>query len=310
MLRPFRLHEPTTAKEAVSLLGQYGDQAKAYAGGTELLLAMKEGLLNYDHLVNVKSIPGMDDIFYDVTAGFLHIGPTTTHRDLELSPIVKQEYPLLSEVERSIANIRVRNVGTIGGNLCFSEPHSDPGVFLSLFDATVEVLGSGGQRSFSVEEMLLGPYETCLEQEELLTQILVPSLPQGMKGAYFKFGYHERPTLSLGVAVKLTYSAGQGRQGDESIEEVRIALGSISPKPVRVREAEDLLRNRSIEEVLRNGTGSEPSVLEAATQLAIQVASPVSDIHGSTQYKEHLTKVYLRKAFTTAVDSITEQSSQ
>ena len=181
MLKPFQLHEPATVAEAVSLLAQLADDASVYAGGTELLLAMKEGLLSYGHLVNIKAIPDLDGVSYDSSAGVLAIGATATHRALERSPLVGEQFPLIADAERRVANVRVRNVGTLGGNLCFAEPHSDPGVFLLLHDAWVELSGPGGERVQSLEDFILGPYETTREPDELLTRILGP--PPAGRGA-------------------------------------------------------------------------------------------------------------------------------
>jgi carbon-monoxide dehydrogenase medium subunit len=290
---------------AVSLLAQHGGAARVYAGGTELLVAMKEGLLRYDHLINIKTISGLSEVRFDRDAGVLSIGPTATHRDLELSPAVKERFPLLAEVERRVANVRVRNVGTIGGNLCFADPHSDPGAVLLLYDARLEATRPAGKRSFPLEELVVGPYQTSLHQEELLTRVLVPPFPPGMKGAYLKFGYHERPSLGVGVAVRLVSRAVGGRGGRNRagavVEEVRIAVGSVGPRPLRVREAERLLQGLRVAELLRDGPRRGPSALDEAARLAARAARPVSDLHGSAEYKEHLIGVFLRRAFQAAV---------
>ena len=211
MLRPFRLHEPTTVEEATSLLADLGGAARPYAGGTELLLAMKAGVLAYDHLVNVKTVAGLDSIAYH--DGVLRIGCAVTHRELEGSAVLRERFALLAGVERRGANVRVRNVGTLGGNLCFAEPHSDPGMALLLYEAAVEVAGPRGRRTIALEELATGPYETALADDELLTRIDVPELPAGMAGAYLKFGYHQRPTLGIGVAVRLSDGARPAMPG-------------------------------------------------------------------------------------------------
>ena len=295
MLRPFSLHEPDSVEGAVSLLARLGEDARAYAGGTELLLAMKEGLLRYSHLVNIKTIPGMDELSYSREEGQLHIGAAATHRTLELSPTVLEEYPLIAEVESRVANVRVRNVGTIGGNLCFAEPHSDPCALFLLHDAQVQVQGSGGTRSFPVAELTRGPYETSLAEDELLTRVLVPKPPQAMKGTYIKFGYHERPTVGLGVAVRLD-GATSGSPESRTVDEVRIAVGSVGPRAVRATQAEELLQGKSLEQVFGPQSGGAPSLIEQAGQLAADEASPMDDLHGSAEYKEHLVKVFLRRA--------------
>jgi aerobic carbon-monoxide dehydrogenase medium subunit len=293
-LRPFNLHEPSSVQDAVSLLSTHGDDAKVYAGGTELLLAMKAGLLSYAHLVNVKTVAGLSDIAYDSAAGVLSIGSTATHRSLELSPLLHERYPLLADVERRVANIRVRNVGTLGGNLCFAEPHSDPGVALLLYDATVESVAESGTRSFSLEELQLGSYETGLAENELLARILVPQFPKGMHGAYLKFGYHHRPTLGMGVALKVSGGI---------ISDIRIAFGSVSPKPLRVREAEELMRGAVVADVLSD-VPDQPTLLVAeAGQLAAKAAEPVDDMHGSAEYKEHLVKLFLARALAEAIQA-------
>ena len=155
-------------------MGQHGDDAALYAGGTELLLAMKEGLLRYEHLVNLKTVPGSDRLEYDGFARELHIGPAVTHRALEHSPEVAAQFPLIAAAEANVANVRVRNVGTLCGNLCFAEPHSDPSTFLLLYGARAEVQGTSGFRTIAIDQLVQGPYETCLEDGEMLTSVSVP----------------------------------------------------------------------------------------------------------------------------------------
>jgi carbon-monoxide dehydrogenase medium subunit len=293
-LRPFNLHEPSSVQDAVSLLSTHGDDAKVYAGGTELLLAMKAGLLSYDHLINIKTIPGLSDVAYDDAAGILSIGATATHRSLEMSSLLRERYPLLADVERRVANVRVRNVGTLGGNLCFAEPHSDPGVALLLYDTTVESVAGSGARSFPLEELQLGSYETGLEEDALLTRILVPQFPEGMRGAYLKFGYHHRPTLGMGVALKMAGGA---------VSDIRIALGSVSPKPVRVKEAEELIRGASVSDLLGDTPDQATLLVAEAGQLAAKVAEPIDDMHGSAEYKEHLVKLFLARALAEAMQA-------
>ncbi len=286
------MHEPGTVTDAVSLLGQHGPEAALYAGGTELLLAMKEGLLRYSHLINLKTVPGLDRLEYDQPAQELRIGPAVTHRALELSPEVAVQFPLIAKAEASVANVRVRNVGTLCGNLCFAEPHSDPAAFLLLYDARVQAQGASGSRTIPLDQLVLGPYETCLEEGEVLTSVSVPKFDPDIKAAYQKFGYHQRPTLGLGVAVRLE---------SETVTEARVAVGSVGPKPVRVPEAEELLRGKNVGELLGTASQSGASVLDEAGRLAAQAAQPMDDLHGAADYKEHLVRVYLERVFAEAV---------
>src|SRR5436190_13065738 len=237
MLRPFELSEPTSVAEASELLARHGDAARIYAGGTELILAMKEGLVHYEHLVNVKTIPGLAGVRLD--AGTLRLGAATSHRALERDPLVRQHFPAVARMEADVANVRVREVGTLGGNLCFAEPHADPGALLSVFDATVRLERNGGARTLPLERLFVGLFETCVEGDELLTEIVVPPLPPRSAAAYLKFGFLERPSVGVGVAVTLA---------DGRLADARIAVGSVGPVPRRMRDAEALLKNRAIAE--------------------------------------------------------------
>ena len=304
MLRPFKLHEPASVDDAVSLLGHYGEEAKVYCGGTELLLAMKEGLLRYNHLVNIKTASGLDEVSFDSSSGVLSIGAAVTHSALEQSHQIQSHFPMIAQAEGNVANVRVRNVGTIGGNLCFSEPHSDPGAFLLLFDAQVEIQGTGKRRTIPLAELALGPFETCLEDDEILTGILVPQFPQGMTGAYLKFGYHVWPTLGVGVAVRLEGKPvdGEGIQR-ATVAEARVSVGSAGPKAKRVPEAEDQLRGKTVADLLPSSNGNGPSPMAEAARLAGRAADPMDDMHGSAEYKEQMIGVFLRRAFAQAIQN-------
>ena len=292
MIPPFRMHEPETVAGAVSLLEQHGADASLYAGGTELLLAMKEGLLRYKHLINLKTVPGSDRLVYDQSAGELQIGPAVTHRALEQSPDVAAWFPLIAQAESNVANVRVRNVGTLCGNLCFAEPHSDPAAFLLLYNAHAEAQSASGSRTIPLDQLVLGPYETCLEEGEMLTSVSVPQFGPEMKAAYQKFGYHQRPTLGLGVAVRME---------NGSVAEARIAIGSVGPKAVRAPEAEELLLGKDVGDLLGAASKSGASVLDEAGRMAAQAVQPMDDLHGAADYKEHLVRVFLERVLAEAV---------
>ncbi|HEV8306301.1 MAG TPA: xanthine dehydrogenase family protein subunit M [Methylomirabilota bacterium] len=286
MLRPFELAEPASVGEASALLARHGEAARLYAGGTELLLAMKEGLVHYDYLVNVKTIPGLGGLRRDGD-GTLRIGAAATHRAVERDPVVREHFTALARMEADVANVRVRTVGTLGGNLCFAEPHADPGALLQVFDATVRLERAGRARTLPLEALFVGPFETCLEGDELLTEIAVPPLPPRSAAAYLKFGFLERP--SVGVAVAVTVADGH-------FADARVAVGSVGPVPRRMREAEAVLREKAIAE--------SPAALEEAGRLAARAADAVTDLHGSAEYKEHLVAVLLRRAFRQALASL------
>ena len=175
LLAPFELHRSGSVAEATALIGEHGDEAVLYCGGTELLLVMKLGFAAYGHLVDIKPIAELSGI--DVRDGVLRIGAAVTHRAIERSPLVATGWPKLAAMERGLANVRVRTTGTLGGNLAFADPHSDPAAFLLAVDARL-VLGRGDERrSLPYSAFVLGPYTTALEPGELVVAIEVPALP-------------------------------------------------------------------------------------------------------------------------------------
>ena len=284
MLRPFRLEEPESVKDVSELLGRFGESAKVYAGGTELLLAMKEGLVHYERLINVKNVKGLDEVTSD--NGMIRIGALCTHHQLETSPVLQQKLAVLVQLEQNVANVRVRQVGTLGGNLCFAEPHADPGILLLALGAKMVAERSGSKREIPAAEFCVDAYETALEADELLTEILVPTPAAESGVAYLKFGYLERP--SVGVAVALQVSGG-----GKSVHDIKIAVGCAGPAPKRVPEAEEQIKRRSVDEAKVN-------ILKAG-ETAGRAAQAISDLHGSQEYKEHIVGVLLKRAFQNAL---------
>jgi carbon-monoxide dehydrogenase medium subunit len=265
-LPPFDIHRAHSVEEASELLARYGDDAALYCGGTELLLLLKLGFASFGHLVDVKAIEELTGVRAD--DGTLVIGAGVTHRALERDSAVREQLPALAAMERGVANLRVRNVGTLGGNLCFSDPHSDPATFLFALDAEVECRrGGAAARRLPIADFVVGPYQTALEPGELLTAIRVPLPAQGSRVVHKKFRFHERP------AVTVTCAAGDG--------DVRIAVGSVGVRPVRASEAERLA-----------GGGD----LAAAAEAAAEVCGAVEDANGSVEYKENLVRVLVERA--------------
>jgi aerobic carbon-monoxide dehydrogenase medium subunit len=282
MLKSFRLEEPDSVAEVSELLVRFGDSAKIYAGGTELLLAMKEGLVHYERLVNVKKLKGLGEIAGE--NGTIRIGALCTHRQLETSPLLQQKLPSLVKLEQNVANVRVRQAGSIGGNLCFAEPHADPGTLLMALGAKLVAEKISGKREIPAEEFFVDAYETSLQAEELLTEIRVPTPAANSRSAYLKFGYLERP--SVGVAVALTLNG-------DTVNDVKIAVGCAGPAPRRVAEAETLLDGKAKDEAIR--------LLPQAGAIAGRASEAISDLHGAQDYKEHIVGVLLKRAFNSIV---------
>jgi aerobic carbon-monoxide dehydrogenase medium subunit len=277
-LPPFEVHRPGSVAEAAGLLRGLGDDAVVYSGGTELLLLFKLGLAHFGHLVDVKRIPALSGIRRE--DGWLVIGAATTHRAIERSAVVKEHCSGLVAMERRVANVRVRNVGTLGGNLCFADPHSDPATFLLALDATVTCArDDAAVRRVSLVSFVQGAYETDLAPDELLTEVRVPPLPRGAAISHQRFAIHERPSATVTSLVR--WQAGR-------LDDVRIAIGSVGARPLRAAAAEHQLLNASRED-LEHG-------LDRAAEAAADVSEPVSDDNGSADYKHHLVQVLVRRA--------------
>ena len=175
-LKNFDYLEPTSVAEACALLKQHGSEAKVFAGGAHVTILMKQGLIEPKSLVNIKKISELKGVRYDATEGLI-IGALTTHRELETSALVKEKFPVLCEAEREVANIRVRNMGTVGGNLASGEPLTDLSQIFIALDGRARIAGPNGSRTIAVEELFLDFYTTSLAEDEILTQVVLPPLP-------------------------------------------------------------------------------------------------------------------------------------
>jgi len=280
VLRRFRLEEPESVEQASGLLSRHGESARIYAGGTELLLTMKEGLARYERLINIKRIPGLDQVRME--NGAIRIGALATHGKLEEDPILRERLPAFARMEHNIANVRVREVGTLGGNLSFAEPHADPGTLLLALGAMLIAAKGSARRQIPGETFFLDAFETALEPDEILTEIQVPLPPARSAASYLKFGYLERP--SVGAAVFLALDRER-----KSIAEARIAVGCAGPRPKRVGEAEAVIKGKSLDE--------SSKLIAQAGQIAARASEAMSDLHGAADYKEHLVGVLLKRAF-------------
>src|SRR5438445_5147097 len=278
-LSRFEIHQPGSVAEASQMLEHYGDQAAIYAGGTELLLAMRHRALSYQHLIDLKVIPGLNAI--KARDGVIEIGAACTHRTIESSSLVREKQPAFAELESQVANIRVRATGTLGGNLCFAEPHSDPATMLLVLGATVRIQSARGTREIPTGKIPVGAYANHLAPGEILTWIVVPCAKSNHRAAYMKFQIHERPTLGLGLWLETP-------NGGRTLTAARVAVGCVSPFPSRASSAEALL------------TGSRAKVekrLPEAAALIADGADLVDDHEGSAEYKRHLIDVFLRRSF-------------
>ena len=280
-MRNFDYLEPTTVAEACALLKQHAGEAKVFAGGSHLTILMKQGLYEPKILVNIKKISELKGIKYDATEG-LSIGALVTHREIETSALVREKFPVLCDAEREVANIRVRNMGTVGGNLASGEPLTDLSqIFISL-DGKAKIAGPTGARMIPVEELFVDFYTTSLAEDEILTQVVIPPLPPRSGVEYIRFSSSsvvDKP--SAGVAVRLTLASS-----GEMIQTARIVLGCVGATPMRARKAEALFTGKKV----------TPQLAEEAGSAASQECSPTSDLRGSEQYKRAIVRTLVKRA--------------
>lgn len=276
-LAPFRLHRPRSLEEASALLDELGPDALPYCGGTELLLVAKLGLTDFSDLVDIKGIPELAAIDAD---GELRIGAITTHRQIERSPIVARHWPSLADMESRVGNLRVRNVGTIGGNLCFADPHSDPATYLIAAGGAVSVRRGGAPpRRIAIEEFITGPFETALQAGELLAAVHVPAPAAHSVLIHRKMSFHERPAIT--VAVNVVCAGGV-------VSDARVAVGSVGVTAVRAARAERALRGL-------DARGPDAHRLADAGAAAAEEVDAVADSNGSVEYKEQLVRVLVER---------------
>ncbi|HMQ54002.1 MAG TPA: xanthine dehydrogenase family protein subunit M, partial [Anaerolineae bacterium] len=233
-MRPFEYFEPTTLEEAVTLLGRYHGQASLLAGGTDLLVEIKEQLRQPNYVINLKKIPGLDQLVYDEEQG-LSLGALVTVRRVETSAIVAKNYAGLAQAARDLASIQIRCRATVAGNICRASPSADTLPPLMAAGASVKLFGPRDERIIPLEDFFTGPGQTILAQDEILTHIIIPSPPDGTGQVYLKHGRRQAMELAtVGVAVSLTMAG-------ERCEASRIVLGAVAPTPIRARRAEQLL---------------------------------------------------------------------
>lgn len=279
MIPRFSLARPRSLSDAFEAFDASGGDAAWLAGGTELLQVMKMGLAQFGTLIDIKAIADLRGL-QRTDDGRLRIGALTTHRELERSPLITEELPGLAALEARVANVRVRNTGTIGGNLAFAEPHSDPATFLLACDATVRLVGPRGRREMGVGEFVQGPLSTARDPDELVLDVVVPQRAPSTGRAYEKIAFFERPAASVAVRLAVV---------DGTIGEATVAVGSFTEVPTLVPEAAAAFR----------GSEARPEALTEPVRTALEAfggLDVIADLNGSPDYKRHLAGILLGRA--------------
>ena len=276
----FEYFNPKTLKEALKLLSQYGDdECKVIAGGQSLTILMKQRLLTPNYLIDIKGVTGMDYITFDEKEG-LKIGALTTHRAIEKDPVILSKYSVLAEMEHNLSSVETRNWGTIGGNVAHGDTAGDPVPLLIALNAKVKMASVNGERVIDMEEFTTDYFETVLGHDELLTEIQVPVLPPHTGVQYTKFSQitGDHATASVGMMITLD-------KDKATCNGVRIALGAVSPAPMRAKDAEGILKGKKI----------DGELLAKAGQAASEECSPDADAEVSEEYKRELVKVLVKR---------------
>lgn len=277
----FEYEAAASLKEAVDLLGRYGEDALILAGGHSLIPMMKLRLASPGVVVDISGLDGELRFIEEDGAG-LRIGALTRHREMLESPVIRERYALLADAERMIADPLVRNMGTLGGALAHADPAEDlPAAFLAL-DAEVVARGPEGERSIRLEDLYLGPYETALVHGEILTEVHVPETPGG--SAYTKVERRAGDWTSASVAVALTMDGG-------GIADIRIGMAGVGNRTIRASGAEEVLRGQS----------PEKEAYRRAGEAAARECDPIEDARGTAEYKRGLIRVIVGRTVDKAV---------
>lgn len=259
------------------MLASFGDEGVLYCGGTELLLVMKLGLASPTHLIDVKRIEGLAELSWN--GGGVRIGAAVTHREIETDEVTMRRFPALSMMSGGVANVRVRSTGSLGGNLCFADPHSDPATFLIAAGAEVECSSRDGSRSVPVSEFFAGPYQTVLGHGELAVGVRIPSPAENCAVVHHRFQFRERPAATIAVAVRVK---------DGAVQDSKVVVGSVNPVPARSSTAEASLVGAD--------QGSIEERLHEAAEVAAAECDPIDDADGDADYKRQLVRVLVRRS--------------
>jgi carbon-monoxide dehydrogenase medium subunit len=283
-LPDFEYYAPDSIAEACQLLSQYGSRAKVLAGGTDLIAKMKNELLKPEILISIKNLDQLQKIEYVPGKGVV-IGARSTHNDLVNSQVLNEKYMSVSEAAHQMAANQVRNAGTIGGNISNAVPSADLPPILIALNATVNITGVKGERTLALEDIFTGPMKTCLAQDEIITEVIIPD--QKMTGSnYIKFGLRGAGALAVvGVAVAVQVE-------NNVIKDARVALGAVAATPVRAKKTEDFLKGKEITEEL----------LAEAGVIASGECKPISDIRASAEYRTDMVRVFTKRALRAAID--------
>ena len=285
----FELHNPNSLAEAFNLLETYGEDARVMAGGTALVLQMKQRLAQPEHVISLRRVAGLNQIEESAngSAG-LKIGALCAQQQVATSQLVKDKLSLVSETYQHVATPRIRYMATVGGGLVHGDPSQDPPPSLIALGASLTLTSASGQRVVSMEDFLIDYYETDVQPGEILTDVFIPTAPAGSGAAYLKFLPRTADDYAT-VAVAAVVTGGEGNL----CQDVRIALGAVGTTAIHATQAEEILRGRPL---------TEENIRAAAASVK-DVVDPLDDYRGSADYKREMAEVFTRRAIQQALEN-------
>ncbi len=289
-MKPFTFLSPTTAEQAIELYGKHSETAKFMAGGTDVIVKVKEGWMEPDYLISLNKVEDMGELYKNEATQELSIGATVTHATLEKSLMIQNEYPIIYDAVSNIGSLQVRNVGTIGGNLINAVPSADGAIPLIALDGVALLHGPDGERSVEVKDLFIEPYKTILKKGEILKKITIPPQEANTGSAYIKFGRRaamELPLIGIGVLLTL-------EDDGLTCKKARIVLGVAAPTPMRAFDAEKLLTGKKITEDL----------LAKAGQIAADESKVRDSVRGKAWHRKEMVRVQVRRMGLKCLDII------
>ncbi len=281
---PFEFYQPATLAEASRLLKENGPGGRFLAGGTDLVIAMKEKGLLPKYIVDLKRVPGLSGI-RENNDGTITIGALTTMYAVETSPVITKKYPFLAQSAAEVGSIQIRNRATIGGNMANATPSADVAPSLIALNATAKIASTSGERTVPMEEFFRGPGQNAMNADEILTEITIPKTGPQLVGEYIKFSPRDMMDLAyIGVAVAYNLA------NDKKCSQVRIVLGAVAPTPIRAANSEALLEAKVLTEELATQVGDE----------AARESKPISDVRSSADYRRAMVAVMTKRAILNA----------
>jgi carbon-monoxide dehydrogenase medium subunit len=282
---PLEMYQPTSLPEASRLLKENGPGGRFLAGGTDLVIAMKEKGLVPKYLVDLKRIAGLSGI-RENSDGTITIGALTTMREIETSPLLTKKYPFLCQSAAEVGSIQIRNRATVGGNMANATPSADVAPSLIALNASAKIAGASGERTVALEEFFRGPGQNVMNADQILTEITIPKSSPRVVGEYIKFSPREMMDLAY-VGVAVAYTLGDQ---DKLCAGVRIVLGAVAPTPIRARKAEAALEGQLLTETLAEKVGAT----------AAEEAKPISDVRSSADYRRAMVGAMTKRALLNA----------